>query len=138
MLSPLERLGDGHSVWGAFNIKKNVSLFARIDDAKPSKDLAPALENKYVNLGVVFQPVAKVDLAVVYKQDKVDNGTLKTSNGTIGGTEFRQAQRNRRLGAGAVLRALSFPPPASPLPTGAGFAFFRLDSPRWGDGARSR
>jgi hypothetical protein len=33
----------------------------------------------------VFQPVAKVDLAVVYKTDKVENGTYKTSNGTIGG-----------------------------------------------------
>jgi Phosphate-selective porin O and P len=86
VLSPLSDSGDGHSIWGMYSIKKNVSLFARYDDAKPSKDLAPTLENKYFNLGVVFQPVAKVDLAVVYKQDKVENGTLKTSNGTIGGT----------------------------------------------------
>ncbi len=85
VLSPLSDSGDGHSLWGAYNIKKNVSVFARYDDAKPSKDLAPSLENKYFNLGVVFQPVAKVDLAIVYKQDKVDNGTLKTSNGTLGG-----------------------------------------------------
>jgi hypothetical protein len=85
VLSPLSDSGDGHSIWGMYSIKKNVSVFARYDDAKPSKDLAPALENKYFNLGVVFQPVAKVDLAVVYKTDKVENGTYKTSNGTIGG-----------------------------------------------------
>ena len=86
VLNPLSDSSDGHSIWAAINVKKNVSLFARIDDVKPSKDLAPALENKYYNLGVIFTPVSKVDLAVVYKQDKVDNGTLKTSNGTIGGT----------------------------------------------------
>ena len=75
---------DGHSLWGTFNVKKNVQLFARVDEAKPSKDLAPALENRYYNLGVIFTPVSRVDLAVVYKQDKVDGGSLKTSNGTIG------------------------------------------------------
>jgi hypothetical protein len=86
VLNPLSDKSDGHSVWGSFNVKKNVQLFARVDDAKPSKDLAPTLENKYYNLGVIFTPVPKVDLAVVYKQDKVENGTLKTSSGTIGGT----------------------------------------------------
>src|SRR6185295_4099428 len=50
---------DGHSIWGTINVKKNVQLFARIDDAKPSKDITPALENKYYNLGVIFTPVAK-------------------------------------------------------------------------------
>jgi hypothetical protein len=86
VLNPLGDSSDGHSIWGTYNIKKNVQLFARIDEAKPSKDLAPNLENKYMNLGVIFTPASKVDLAVVYKQDKVEAGTLKTSNGTIGGS----------------------------------------------------
>lgn len=98
VLNPLSDKSDGHSIWGAYSIKKNVSLFARIDEAKPSKDLAPALENKYYNLGVIFTPVAKVDLAVVYKQDKVEGGSLKTSNGTIGATTGALEGKHNELG----------------------------------------
>jgi hypothetical protein len=86
VLSAPSDTADGYSVWGTFNVKDNVSLFARYDDAKPSKDLQPNLENTYYNLGVVLKPVPKVDVAFVYKQDKVDNGFYKTTNGTLGGT----------------------------------------------------
>jgi hypothetical protein len=51
-----------------------------------SKDLAPALESKYLNVGLSFVPVNNVTLAFVYKHDEVNNGTLKTTNGTLGGT----------------------------------------------------
>ncbi len=85
VLNPLSDSGDGYSVWGQVSLSKKAALFARYDDAKPSKDLAPTLENTYYNLGVDFQPIPKLDVAVVYKRDQVDNGTYKTSNGTIGG-----------------------------------------------------
>jgi len=87
VLSPLEDTSDGYSVWGTIGVsqKKNVSIFARYDDGKPSKDLLPNLKNTYFNVGVAFQPISKLDIAFVYKQDKVENGFFKTSNGTIGG-----------------------------------------------------
>ena len=85
VLSPLSDKADGYSIWGTYSIKKDVSVFARYDDATPSKDLAPNLSNTYFNIGVAFKPIAKLDLAVVYKQDKVENGFYKTSNGTLGG-----------------------------------------------------
>ena len=98
VLSPLSDSSDGHSIWATLNVKKNVQLFVRSDEAKPSKDVTPALENKYVNLGVIFTPVAKVDLAVVYKQDKVEGGTLKTSNGTIGATTGALQGKHNEIG----------------------------------------
>ncbi len=85
VLSPLSDSADGYSVWGGFDVGKKVSLFARYDDANPSKDLAPKLKNTYYNFGVTIHPVQKVDISFVYKQDKVDNGIYKTTNGTIGG-----------------------------------------------------
>ena len=85
VLSPASDTADGYSVWGSFSVKKNVSVFARYDDATPSKDLAPDLSNTYFNVGVAFQPISKLDIALVYKQDKVENGLYKTSNGTLGG-----------------------------------------------------
>jgi hypothetical protein len=87
VLSPLSDSADGYSVWGSFKLNGDVSLFARYDDATPSKDLQPDLTSTYINLGVVFQPIPKLDIAVVYKQDKVENGFFSTSNGTIGGTD---------------------------------------------------
>ena len=76
---------DGFSVWGAYNINSQVSVFARGDRSKPKKDLNPDLKDTYFNIGVAYRPVKNVDLAVVYKHDKVENGSLGTSNGTIGG-----------------------------------------------------
>ncbi|MBW8785312.1 MAG: hypothetical protein JF593_14555, partial [Novosphingobium sp.] len=46
----------------------------------------PALRDNYFNLGIQWEPVKIVDLALVYKRDAVDRGTLATSNGTIGGS----------------------------------------------------
>jgi hypothetical protein len=85
VLSPLTDTGTGYSLWGQITLSKKASFFARYDDAKPSKDLAPTLKNTYYNIGIDFQPIPKLDLAIVYKQDKVDNGFYKTTNGTIGG-----------------------------------------------------
>lgn len=86
VLSTTTDKADGWSVWGAVNITDTVAVFARYDDAKPSKTLAPSLDNKYYNAGVSFKPRKNVDLALVYKQEKTEAGTLSTSNGSIGGT----------------------------------------------------
>jgi long-subunit fatty acid transport protein len=63
-----------------------VSLFARYDSAKPNKDTIPSLEDTYYNVGVSYAAYKNVDFALVYKHEKVDNGTINTSNGNIGGT----------------------------------------------------
>ena len=76
---------DGFSGWGAFNFTDQVSAFARYDEAKPKKDLTPGLKDQYYNVGVAYKPRKNVDIAFVYKHDKVENGTFATSNGTIGG-----------------------------------------------------
>ncbi len=78
---------DGYSVWGSVNFTDNLAVFARYDDADPSKDLAPDLNDTYFNVGLAFKPRKNVDLALVYKQDKVESGTWSTSNGTIGGVD---------------------------------------------------
>jgi hypothetical protein len=85
VLSPLSDKADGYSVWGTYNVNENVAIFARYDDATPSKDLDPDLKNTYINVGVSFKPISQVDVAFVYKYDKVENGFYGTTNGTIGG-----------------------------------------------------
>ncbi len=76
---------DGYSLWGSINFTPMVSAFARWDHVKPSKTLKPSEKDNYYNLGLNWEPIKIVDLALVYKRDKVDNGLFSTSNGTIGG-----------------------------------------------------
>lgn len=77
---------DGFSVWGSYNFSDHFGAFLRGDWADPSKDLHPDLKDEYFNAGVVSHPRKNIDVALVYKHEKVDGGgTVATSNGTIGG-----------------------------------------------------
>jgi len=78
---------DGYSVFGNVNFNKTWSVFGRYDWVKPTKLSAttPNLKNQYYNVGIQWEPVKIVDLALVYKHDQVDNGTYGTQYGTIGG-----------------------------------------------------
>jgi hypothetical protein len=86
VIAPVKDKADGFSVWGSYDFTAKWGVFARYDDAKPGKDLLPDLEDKYFNVGVVAHPRKNIDVAFVYKNEKVDGGgTVATSNGTIGG-----------------------------------------------------
>jgi hypothetical protein len=67
------------------NFTPQISAFARYDWVKPNKDTVPSKKDNYFNIGINYEPTKIVDLALVYKRDKIDNGLLSTSNGTIGG-----------------------------------------------------
>jgi len=77
---------DGWSMFGSYNFTPQISAFARYDWVKPSKDLNSRLKDQYFNVGVSWSPAKIVDFALVYKRDKAENGTIGTSNGTIGGS----------------------------------------------------
>jgi hypothetical protein len=77
---------DGYSLWGSTKVAPQFEVFARYDSAKPSTDLAPALKDTYYNLGIDYKARKNVDIALAYKYDKVQNGSISTGNGTIGGT----------------------------------------------------
>jgi hypothetical protein len=76
---------DGVSAWASVNPTETVSVIARYDTSKPSKDLAPSLKDTYYNVGVACHVRKGIDAALVYKNEKVDHGSISTANGTIGG-----------------------------------------------------
>jgi hypothetical protein len=82
---PVGDSADGWSAFGSFAINKQFSVFGRYDWVKPKKDASPDLKDRYFNLGVDYKPIKELDLALVYKRDRAENGFLATSNGTIGG-----------------------------------------------------
>jgi hypothetical protein len=78
---------SGWSAFGSFAFTPKLALFGRYDWVKPNKDTNPALRDHYFNAGLDFKPVKGIDLALVYKRDRAENGFLATSNGTIGGLD---------------------------------------------------
>jgi hypothetical protein len=90
--APLSDTATGYSVFTSYEFNQKWSVFGRYDQAKPSKDVVSDLKDTYMNVGVSVKPRKGVDLALVYKNEKVENGQLSVSgadaNGsyTIGGT----------------------------------------------------
>jgi uncharacterized coiled-coil protein SlyX len=81
---------DGYSAFGSWAFDPQWSVFGRFDNVKPNKTTASGKKDTYFNIGLQYEPVKIVDLALVYKRDKLDGCsvsaacTLSTSNGTIG------------------------------------------------------
>lgn len=76
---------SGWSAFGSFAFTPKLSVFGRYDWVKPNKITNAALNDEYFNAGVNFKPLKEIDLALVYKRDRAENGFVSTSNGTIGG-----------------------------------------------------
>lgn len=69
--SPLSDRGEGYSVWGQAVIQGPFSVFARYDRTKMSEKLHPGLREDYYNAGFQYHAIPGVDLALVYKHDRV-------------------------------------------------------------------
>jgi hypothetical protein len=76
---------NGWSGFGSFAFTPQIAAFGRYDWVKPNRDTNPNLHDHYYNLGVDYKPLPPLDIALVYKRERANNGFLATSNGTIGG-----------------------------------------------------
>jgi hypothetical protein len=76
---------NGWSAFGSFAFTPRIAAFGRYDWVKPNRDTNPALHDHYYNVGLDYKPLPPLDIALVYKRDRANNGFLSTSNGTIGG-----------------------------------------------------
>jgi hypothetical protein len=89
---------DGWSAFGSFSFTPQIAAFGRYDWVKPNKDTNPALKDHYLNVGLDFKPIPPLDLALVYKRDRANNGFLATSNGIIGGLNNTTSGTYNELG----------------------------------------
>jgi len=65
---------DGYSAWASYLVAPKWTVFGRYDNVKPSKDLQPNLKDKYYNAGIQYEPISNVQVAFVWKHEKVDGG----------------------------------------------------------------
>ena len=89
---------DGWSGWASFNINPAWTVHGRYDQANPSKDLKPKLEETYYNLGLQWRVNKSLATSFAYKHDEVEGGTLSTGNGTIGSTRVNEKGKYDEVG----------------------------------------
>ena len=78
---------DAASGWSGFvhyNLSRQWRAFLRYDQVKPNRDTVPELQDDLFVGGLQFSPLKYVDLALVYKRETVNGGSVATSNGVIG------------------------------------------------------
>lgn len=80
----------GVSVFGSYQINPQWGVFGRYDWVNPTTSTIAGVQtadirDRYFNVGISYSPAKIVDFALVYKHEQTDNGTISTSNGTIGG-----------------------------------------------------
>jgi len=90
---------DGYSIWARFFATPEITVFARYDDGKPSKDLNPDQKLTYYNVGVEkkFNKVLSASLA--YKYAKGEGGVTGTSNGGVGSAVAGKDGKYSEIGA---------------------------------------
>jgi hypothetical protein len=85
-IAPVSDKATGVSSWVSYNFTDQYTVFARYDNTKLSKDVAPNLKDVYFNVGASYKPVKQIDLALVYKNEKVDNGSNSISGANANGS----------------------------------------------------
>jgi hypothetical protein len=71
---------DGFSAWAAYAFTSQWAVFGRYDDVKPSKDHLSSLKDQFFDAGVDFKPYKGIDVALVYKNEKVTDGQIAISS----------------------------------------------------------
>jgi hypothetical protein len=81
----------GWSAFGSFAFTPKISAFGRYDWVKPTDFVVAgtggSVGDHYFNAGVDYKPIGPLDIALVYKHDRANNGFINTSNGNIGGLD---------------------------------------------------
>src|SRR5487761_107468 len=82
---------DGTSVFASYDFTPMWGVFGRWDQAKLSKDLASGLKDQYFDAGLESHPIKNVDVAFVYKHEKMDGGPAGASFSTTNGAAISEA-----------------------------------------------
>lgn len=81
-----EDSAKGYTAFGNINFAKKWSVFGEHQWVQPNRLTNPNLRSNYFNIGIQYEPVKIVDIALVYKRDAVQNGNFSAVNGSYGST----------------------------------------------------
>lgn len=95
---PTDDKAVGFSSWLSYDFNSQWQAFARYDNAKLSADVNPKLRDEYFNLGAVYKPIKPLDVAVVYKNEKVEHGSNTVSGADANGSYTIGGANSTRYG----------------------------------------
>lgn len=75
---------SGWSGFAHYNLSRQWRAFMRYDQVHPNRMTVRELQDDLFVGGLQFSPLKYVDLALVYKRETVNGGSLATSNGVVG------------------------------------------------------
>lgn len=85
-VGPANDKATGTSTWVSYDFNSQWQAFARYDNAKLSANVNPNLRDEFFDLGAVYKPIKPLDLAVVYKNEKVEHGSNTISGANANGS----------------------------------------------------
>jgi hypothetical protein len=94
----------GYSLLASYAFNATWNVFARYDNVSLSEDVVPGLKDKFYDFGIDYKALTSLDLALIYKNETVDNGAATVSsadaNGsyTIGGATSTTDGKFREIG----------------------------------------
>jgi hypothetical protein len=97
-VGPTDDKATGFSSWLSYDVNDQWQAFSRFDDAKLSADVNPNLRDEYYNLGVSYKPIKPIDIAVVYKNEKVEHGSNTLAGADANGSYTIGGSSNGRYG----------------------------------------
>ncbi len=87
-ITPVKAEGEGYTAFGSVRLSDHFDLFGRYDAVRPEVDAAAssnkansATRDAYWNLGLDYHPIPAIDIALVYKRERVTGGLFTTTNG---------------------------------------------------------
>jgi len=94
---------EGESVFGSYNFTPKWAIFGRYDWENPSQDIDKAERYEYANVGISYEPVKTVDIALVYKHESISHapttGVMATDLG-VGYTDATTTLGTAKDGSG--------------------------------------
>src|SRR5205807_9689101 len=72
-VGPTSDKANGFSTWLSYDFNQQWQVFTRYDNAKLSANVNPNLRDQYYNIGAVYKPIKPLDVALVYKYEKVEH-----------------------------------------------------------------
>ncbi|MCB1567883.1 MAG: carbohydrate porin [Xanthomonadales bacterium] len=73
--APVSDTSDGWSAWASHAFDERYTVFARMERARPSRDLDSYAQDRYAHLGLEYAVTKGFDLALVWKQAALDVGS---------------------------------------------------------------
>jgi hypothetical protein len=97
-VGPIDDKATGTSSWLSYDINSQWQAFARYDNTKLSADVNPNLRDEYFNLGAAYKPIKPLDIAIVYKNEKVEHGSNTISGANANGSYTIGGANSNRYG----------------------------------------